>query len=112
MVSTLLCLSCLHCLCLLFAWVLVHLFLCLSVYVSVFAYIGNLEMISVKLIIVNGFWQVVFATPGMLHAGLSLAIFKKWAGDERNMVNHYSICSSNNSVQEYYICRSLYQAIV
>lgn len=31
--------------------------------------------------------MVVFATPGMLHAGLSLHIFKKWAEDERNMVS-------------------------
>lgn len=30
--------------------------------------------------------KVVFATPGMLHAGLSLQIFKKWAADEKNMV--------------------------
>ena len=30
--------------------------------------------------------MVVFATPGMLHAGLSLQIFKKWAEDERNTV--------------------------
>lgn len=30
--------------------------------------------------------MVVFATPGMLHAGLSLAIFKKWAPCENNMV--------------------------
>ncbi|XP_062499448.1 integrator complex subunit 11-like [Corticium candelabrum] len=30
--------------------------------------------------------MVVFATPGMLHAGLSLTVFKKWAGDEKNMV--------------------------
>ena len=30
--------------------------------------------------------MVLFATPGMLHAGLSLQIFKLWAGDERNMV--------------------------
>ncbi|XP_065674224.1 integrator complex subunit 11 isoform X2 [Hydra vulgaris] len=28
--------------------------------------------------------MVVFATPGMLHAGLSLQIFKKWAPDENN----------------------------
>ena len=28
----------------------------------------------------------MFATPGMLHAGLSLQIFKKWADDEKNMV--------------------------
>ncbi|GAB6022933.1 Integrator complex subunit 11 [Chamberlinius hualienensis] len=30
--------------------------------------------------------MVVFATPGMLHAGLSLQIFKKWAPHENNMV--------------------------
>lgn len=30
--------------------------------------------------------MVVFATPGMLHAGLSLQIFKKWAPVEGNMV--------------------------
>ncbi|KAK4328769.1 hypothetical protein Pmani_000828 [Petrolisthes manimaculis] len=30
--------------------------------------------------------MVVFATPGMLHAGLSLAIFKKWAHNSNNMV--------------------------
>ncbi|XP_031617965.1 integrator complex subunit 11 [Contarinia nasturtii] len=30
--------------------------------------------------------MVVFATPGMLHAGLSLQIFKKWAPYEQNMV--------------------------
>jgi hypothetical protein len=30
--------------------------------------------------------QVLFATPGMLHAGLSLFVFKKWAPDPKNMV--------------------------
>jgi len=30
--------------------------------------------------------MVVFATPGMLHAGLSLQIFKKWCSDEKNMI--------------------------
>lgn len=30
--------------------------------------------------------MVVFATPGMLHAGLSLQIFKKWATSDLNMV--------------------------
>ena len=30
--------------------------------------------------------QVLFATPGMLHAGLSLQVFAKWAPDPRNMV--------------------------
>ena len=37
--------------------------------------------------------QVVFATPGMLHAGLSLQIFKKWASDEKNMVCISASCS-------------------
>ncbi|KAF9922575.1 Integrator complex subunit 11 [Linnemannia zychae] len=30
--------------------------------------------------------MVVFATPGMLHSGTSLEIFKKWAPDPKNMV--------------------------
>ncbi|XP_060071309.1 integrator complex subunit 11-like [Ylistrum balloti] len=30
--------------------------------------------------------MVVFATPGMLHAGLSLQIFRRWAPNEKNMV--------------------------
>ena len=30
--------------------------------------------------------MVVFATPGMLHAGLSLQIFRKWASNDNNMV--------------------------
>jgi len=30
--------------------------------------------------------MVVFATPGMLHAGLSLNIFKRWCSDEANMI--------------------------
>lgn len=34
-------------------------------------------------------FKVVFATPGMLHAGLSLQIFKKWAPDEKNMVTSW-----------------------
>ena len=29
---------------------------------------------------------VVFATPGMLHAGQSLEIFKKWCTDEKNCI--------------------------
>jgi integrator complex subunit 11 len=35
--------------------------------------------------------MVVFATPGMLHAGLSLQLFKKWAPNENNMVRTYNI---------------------
>lgn len=30
--------------------------------------------------------MVLFAAPGMLHSGTSLEVFKKWAGDEKNMV--------------------------
>jgi integrator complex subunit 11 len=30
--------------------------------------------------------MVLFATPGMLHSGLSLDVFKKWAGSELNLV--------------------------
>lgn len=30
--------------------------------------------------------MVVFATPGMLHAGQSLEIFKKWCTDEKNCI--------------------------
>lgn len=36
--------------------------------------------------------MVVFATPGMLHAGLSLSIFKKWAPNENNMVIMPGFC--------------------
>lgn len=28
--------------------------------------------------------MVLFATPGMLHGGLSLQVFKEWASDEKN----------------------------
>lgn len=36
--------------------------------------------------------MVVFATPGMLHAGLSLQIFKKWAPCENNLVIMPGFC--------------------
>jgi Beta-Casp domain/Zn-dependent metallo-hydrolase RNA specificity domain len=36
--------------------------------------------------------MVVFATPGMLHAGLSLEIFKNWCGDEKNLVIFPGYC--------------------
>nr|CAD7402992.1 unnamed protein product [Timema cristinae]CAD7570566.1 unnamed protein product [Timema californicum] len=38
--------------------------------------------------------MVVFASPGMLHAGLSLHIFKKWAPNENNMVIMPGFCVS------------------
>ncbi|KAI1707173.1 beta-Casp domain-containing protein [Ditylenchus destructor] len=30
--------------------------------------------------------MVLFSTPGMLHGGQSLRVFKKWCGDEKNMI--------------------------
>jgi len=38
--------------------------------------------------------MVIFATPGMLHAGLSLQLFKKWAPNENNMVIMPGYCVS------------------
>ncbi len=48
--------------------------------------------------------MVVFATPGMLHAGLSLQIFKRWADDENNMASHYNYIPQScvDSVQILY----------
>ena len=37
--------------------------------------------------------MVLFATPGMLHAGTSLEVFKKWAGSPLNMVLIPGYCS-------------------
>jgi len=37
--------------------------------------------------------MVVFSTPGMLHGGQSLKIFKKWCGDEKNMIIMPGYCS-------------------
>ena len=39
--------------------------------------------------------MVVFATPGMLHAGLSLQIFKRWAPSEQNMVRRNFFLNSS-----------------
>ena len=39
--------------------------------------------------------MVVFATPGMLHAGLSLQIFKRWAPSEQNMVKRNFFLNSS-----------------
>jgi integrator complex subunit 11 len=38
--------------------------------------------------------MVLFATPGMLHAGTSLEVFKKWAGNPLNMVLIPGYCSA------------------
>ncbi|NXM61499.1 INT11 protein, partial [Illadopsis cleaveri] len=42
---------------------------------------------------------VVFATPGMLHAGQSLQIFRKWAGNEKNMISEAVLCPSQLEVK-------------
>jgi len=44
--------------------------------------------------------MVVFATPGMLHAGLSLQIFKRWAPNENNMVIMPGYCVSGTVGQK------------
>lgn len=38
--------------------------------------------------------MVVFATPGMLHAGLSLQLFTKWCNNELNMIIMPGYCVS------------------
>lgn len=59
---------------------------------SSFYHLINVESNSLYVFLLGFFFpnyqnfQVVFATPGMLHAGLSLQIFKKWAPHEQNMV--------------------------
>lgn len=35
---------------------------------------------------------VLFATPGMLHAGIALEAFRRWAGDARNLVLFPTFC--------------------
>lgn len=37
--------------------------------------------------------MVVFSTPGMLHGGQSLNVFKKWCGDERNAIIMPGYCT-------------------
>lgn len=48
--------------------------------------------------------MVVFATPGMLHAGLSLQIFKKWAPNENNMVIMPGYCVQGESSDFLVFC--------
>ena len=40
--------------------------------------------------------MVVFATPGMLHGGLSLQIFRKWCTNANNVVGFTSAPSTNS----------------
>ena len=42
--------------------------------------------------------MVVFATPKMLHAGLSLNIFKRWFTDEKNMIIIPGYCVSSGTI--------------
>lgn len=60
--------------------VYIYLFFCFTVY-NCLKYCKVILTACITL-----YLQVVFATPGMLHAGQSLQIFKKWAGNEKNMV--------------------------
>ncbi|KAL7749081.1 hypothetical protein RI367_005486 [Sorochytrium milnesiophthora] len=39
--------------------------------------------------------MVLFASPGMLHSGLSLDVFKMWAADPKNMIILPGYCSAN-----------------
>lgn len=48
--------------------------------------------------------MVVFATPGMLHAGLSLQLFKKWAPNENNMVRNEFRRKKSFSYNLKYLC--------
>jgi integrator complex subunit 11 len=38
--------------------------------------------------------MVVFSTPGMLHGGQSLKVFKKWCGDEKNAIIMPGYCTA------------------
>ncbi len=42
--------------------------------------------------------MVVFATPGMLHGGLALGLFKKWAPIENNMVSRSVVKDQKNVI--------------
>ena len=55
---------------------------------------------------------MVFATPGMLHAGQSLQIFKKWAGNEKNMVSPGFVPSRTYTEQESRLLQKLYDQLI
>ena len=62
----------------------------------------NLKKIQFRSYIDNPGPMVVFATPGMLHAGLSLNIFRRWCSDENNMIimpGYLSCVNANLSPQ-------------
>ena len=50
---------------------------------------------------------VVFATPGMLHGGLSLQIFRKWCTDANNMVR----LSLSRQFSNFYLCSKVLHSI-
>jgi hypothetical protein len=65
--------------------------------------------------------MVVFATPGMLHAGLSLECFKAWGSDEKNLVIMPGYCvagtvgnkvlAGQKTVNEYKTSHFYYQPL-
>lgn len=83
-----------------------------------FAHIRVLERTNVNAVVENaGSAAVVFATPGMLHAGQSLHIFRRWAPNERNMVRTCTVeiwipsCSSTTRtliLSSVLYCAALY----
>jgi integrator complex subunit 11 len=46
-----------------------------------------------KVLLLNPSPMVLFATPGMLHGGLSLSIFKEWCSESKNTVIIPGYCS-------------------
>lgn len=42
--------------------------------------------------------MVLFASPGMLHAGTSLEVFKKWCGDPKNLVILPGYCVNGTGI--------------
>ena len=56
--------------------------------------------------------MVVFATPGMLHAGLSLQIFRKWASNDNNMVSwHGSYEKCTHYIGEKWMLRGTWRTM-
>jgi Cft2 family RNA processing exonuclease len=49
--------------------------------------------------------MVLFASPGMLHAGTSLDVFKKWCHDPKNMIILPGYCVPGRSILTTYMQR-------
>ena len=56
--------------------------------------------------------MVLFATPGMLHAGTSLEVFKKWAGSEKNMVLMPGYVISRNVITRFILIFAIFRYCV